>query len=75
MFPKKNSNDLMQAIRYFSTVPEAHEDDVSSDDDSLFQSTFSPSETKIDSFKSLLKELGRNISEEKVKVTIEDEDY
>lgn len=86
MFLKKNSNVLMQAIRFHgnvcaaalsvsSTVPEAHEDDVNSDDDSLLQSTFSPSETKIDSFKSLLKELGKNTSEEKVKVTIEDEDY
>ncbi|XP_068752902.1 uncharacterized protein [Montipora capricornis] len=85
MFPNKNSNDLMQAIRFHgnvcaaalslsSTVPEAHEDDVSSDDDRLLQPTFSPSESKIDSLKSLLKELGKNMSEEKVKVTIEEED-
>ena len=85
MFPNKNSNDLMQAIRFHgnvcaaalslsSTVPEAHEDNVSSDDDSLLQPTFSPSESKIDSLKSLLKELGKNMCEEKVKVTIEEED-
>ena len=85
MFPKKSSDDLMQALRFHgnvcaaalslsSTVPEAHEDDVSSDDDSLLQPTFFPSESKIDSLKSLLKELGKNMSQEKVKVTIEEED-
>ena len=60
MFPKKSSDELMQALRFHgniciaalslsSTVPEADEDDVSSDDDSLLQPTFSPSESKIDS--------------------------
>ncbi|PFX25073.1 ATP-dependent DNA helicase PIF1 [Stylophora pistillata] len=85
VFPEKSSDDLMQALRFngnvctaalslSSTVTEAHNDDVSSDDDSLLQPTFSPSGSKIDSLQSLLKELGKNMSQEKVKVTIEDED-
>ena len=82
MFPKKSSDDLMQALRFHgnvsaaalslsTTVPEAHEVDVSSDDDKLLQPTFSPSKSKIVSLQSLLKELGKNVSQEKVKVTIE----
>ena len=68
MFPKKSSDDLIQALRFdgnistaalsfSSTVPEAHEDDVGSDNDSLLQPTFSPSDSKIDSLKPLLKEI------------------
>ena len=69
-----HGNICAAALSLSSTVPEAHEDDVSSDDDSLLQPTFSPSESKIDSLKSLLNELGKNMSQEKVKVTIEEED-
>jgi len=84
MFPKKSRDELMQALRFHgnvhaaalslsSTAPEAHED-VSSDDDSLLQPAFLPSESKIDSLQSLLMELGKNMGQEKVKVTIEEED-
>ena len=83
MFPKKSSYELMKALRFHanvhaaalslsSTAPEAHED-VSSGDDSLVQPTFLPSESKIDSLQSLLMELWKNMSQEKVKVTIEEE--
>lgn len=84
MFSEKNSNHLVQALSLHgnvraaalslsSNVPQAHEDDVSNDDDSLLPPSFPPLKGKIDSLQSLLKELGKNMSQEKVKVKIEAE--
>ena len=53
-----------------SNVPE---DDFSRDDDSLLQPSFPPSKDKIDSLQSLLKEVGKNMSQEGVKVKLEED--
>ena len=82
MFPDKSRDDLVRALSLHGTVgavalslsSNLPEDDFSSDDDSLLQPSFPPSKDKIDSLQSLLKELGKNMSEERVKVKIEEED-
>ena len=82
MFPDKSRDDLVRALSLHGTVgavalslsSNLPEDDFSSDDDSLLQPSFPPSKEKIDSLQSLLKELGKNMSEERVKVKIEEED-
>ena len=53
-----------------SNVPE---DDFSSDDDSLLHPPFRPSNGKIGSSKSLLNELGKNMSQERIKIKIEED--
>ena len=53
-----------------SNVPE---DDFSRDDDSLLQPFFPPSKDKIDSLQALLKEVGKNMSQEGVKVKLEED--
>ena len=82
MFSDKSRDDLVRALSLHGTVgavalslsSNLPEDDFSSDDDSLLQPSFPPSKEKIDSLQSLLKELGKNMSEERVKVKIEEED-
>ena len=68
-----HGNVRAAALSLSSNVPQAHEDDVSNDDDSLLPPSFPPSKGKIDSLQSLLKELGKNMRQEKVKVKIEEE--
>ena len=58
------------ALSLSSNVPE---DDFRRDDDSLLLPSFPPSKDKIDSLQSLLKELGKNMSQERVKVKIEED--
>ena len=58
------------ALSLSSNVPE---DDFRRDDDSLLLPSFPPSKDKIDSLQSLLKEVGKNMSQEGVKVKLEED--
>ena len=77
----KSRDDLVRALGLHRTVSawalslsnNVPEDDFSGDDDSLLQPSFPPSKDKIDSLQSLLKQLGKNMSQERVKVKIEDD--
>ena len=58
------------ALSLSSNVPE---DDFKRDDDSLLLPSFPPSKDKIDSLQSLLKEVGKNMSQEGVKLKLEED--
>ena len=77
----KSRDDLVRALGLHRTVSawalslssNVPEDDFRRDDDSLLLPSFPPSKDKIDSLQSLLKELGKNMSQERVKVKIEED--
>ena len=77
----KSRDDLVRALGLHRTVgawplslsSNVPEDDFSRDDDSLLQPSFPPSKDKIDSLQSLLKEVGKNMIQEGVKVKLEED--